>query len=96
MKFDGYRMQARLDHGKVKLLTRKNLDWTANFKPSPTRSRNSTPRSALIDGEMVVEENGVSDFSALQDALKHNKATASSTMCSTCCISTASTSPACR
>ena len=45
-----------------------------SFSPSPTRSRNSTRNSALIDGEIVVEENGVSDFSALQDALKHNKA----------------------
>ena len=27
-----------------------------SFNPSPTRSRNSTPTSALIDGEIVVEE----------------------------------------
>jgi bifunctional non-homologous end joining protein LigD len=31
IKFDGYRLQARLDRGKVKLLTRKGLDWTARF-----------------------------------------------------------------
>ena len=31
IKFDGYRMQARLDHGEVKLLTRKGLDWAAQF-----------------------------------------------------------------
>ena len=27
----------------------------------------------MIDGKIVVEENGVSNFSALQDALKHRK-----------------------
>ena len=32
VKFDGYRIQARLDHGKVRLLTRKALDWTAKFQ----------------------------------------------------------------
>ncbi len=33
IKFDGYRIEARLDHGKVQLLTRKQLDWTHRFKP---------------------------------------------------------------
>ncbi len=33
IKFDGYRMQARLDHGKVRLLTRKQQDWTHRFAP---------------------------------------------------------------
>ena len=73
-KFDGYRIQARLDHGKVKLLTRKGLDWTHKFKPVANAVAKLDADSALIDGEIVVEdENGVSDFSALQDALKHNK-----------------------
>ncbi len=31
IKFDGYRIQARLDGGKVRLLTRKGLDWTEKF-----------------------------------------------------------------
>ena len=74
MKFDGYRIQARLDHGKVKLLTRKNLDWKAKFQPVADAVAQLDATSALIDGEIVVEENGVSDFSALQDALKHSKA----------------------
>src|SRR6516162_145431 len=33
IKFDGYRMEARLDHGRVKLLTRHQQDWTHRFKP---------------------------------------------------------------
>ena len=33
VKFDGYRLQARIDHGEVRLLTRKALDWTDKFRP---------------------------------------------------------------
>ncbi|TMJ01469.1 MAG: DNA ligase D [Alphaproteobacteria bacterium] len=73
-KFDGYRLQARLDHGKVKLLTRKALDWTDKFKPVAQALAELETDTAIVDGEVVVEENGVSDFSALQDALKHHKA----------------------
>jgi bifunctional non-homologous end joining protein LigD len=73
-KFDGYRLQARLDHGSVKLLTRKALDWTDKFKPVADALSELEAATAIIDGEVVVEESGVSDFSALQDALKHNKA----------------------
>jgi bifunctional non-homologous end joining protein LigD len=74
VKFDGYRLQARLDHGKVKLLTRKALDWTHKFEPVAEALAKFKVESALIDGEVVVEDaNGVSDFSALQDALKHGK-----------------------
>jgi bifunctional non-homologous end joining protein LigD len=74
VKFDGYRMQARLDGGKVKLFTRKALDWTSKFKPVADAVVQLNAESALIDGEIVVEDDkGVSDFSALQDALKHGK-----------------------
>jgi len=71
IKFDGYRMQARLDRGRVRLLTRKGLDWTEKF-PNIARAVAALPaRTALIDGEIVVEdENGLSSFSALQAALK--------------------------
>jgi bifunctional non-homologous end joining protein LigD len=31
IKFDGYRMHARLDRGKVRLLTRTGLDWTHKY-----------------------------------------------------------------
>jgi ATP-dependent DNA ligase len=31
IKFDGYRMNARLDRGVVKLLTRTGLDWTHKY-----------------------------------------------------------------
>jgi bifunctional non-homologous end joining protein LigD len=72
-KFDGYRLQARIDHGRVQLLTRKALDWTDKFKPVAAALEKLPVDTALIDGEVVVEKNGVSDFSALQDALKNKK-----------------------
>ena len=72
-KFDGYRLQARLEGGKVKLLTRKGLDWTHKFKPVAHAVAQLNADSALIDGEVVVEAEDVSDFSALQDALKHGR-----------------------
>src|SRR5438270_993249 len=35
IKFDGYRMHARLDRGAVRLLTRTGLDWTHKY-PGPS------------------------------------------------------------
>lgn len=71
VKFDGYRMQAAVQKGKVVLRTRKGLDWTDRFKPIADALADLPVESALIDGEIVVEdENGISDFSGLQKALK--------------------------
>ena len=71
VKFDGYRLQARLDHGRLRLLTRSGLDWTERFAGPMTRALTDLPAgTALIDGEVVVEgAGGASDFSALQAAL---------------------------
>ena len=71
IKFDGYRIQARLDHGDVRLLTRKGLDWTDKF-PNVACAVVALPATtALLDGEIVIEdEHGVSSFSGLQAALK--------------------------
>jgi bifunctional non-homologous end joining protein LigD len=71
IKFDGYRIQARLEDGKVKLLTRKGLDWTRKFSSIAEAVATLPAETALIDGELVVnDEHGVSSFSALQQALK--------------------------
>ncbi|MBP0437397.1 DNA ligase D [Tianweitania sediminis] len=68
IKFDGYRLQARIDKGKVQLLTRTGLDWTEKFgDPVVAALAALHVQSALIDGELVVEgASGASDFSALQ------------------------------
>jgi bifunctional non-homologous end joining protein LigD len=71
IKFDGYRIQARLDHGEVRLLTRKGLDWSQRFPNIAAAVAKLPARAALIDGEVVVEDdNGISSFSELQAALK--------------------------
>src|SRR5690348_5507208 len=64
IKFDGYRIEARLDHGKVRLLTRKQLDWTHRFQRIAKAVAALPADTALLDGELVIEnENGVSSFS---------------------------------
>lgn len=71
IKFDGYRLQARVDGNSIKLLTRKGLDWTTKFKPIADALRDLKLGSALIDGELVVEDdNGITSFVALQADLK--------------------------
>jgi bifunctional non-homologous end joining protein LigD len=71
IKFDGYRLQARLDHGKVKLLTRKGLDWTSKFPTVAAAAAKLRAETALIDGELVSEDKGgISRFSLLQQDLK--------------------------
>ncbi len=71
VKYDGYRIQARLDHGEVRLLTRKGLDWTGKFGNVAAAIADLPADTALLDGELVVEdESGVSRFSALQGDLK--------------------------
>jgi bifunctional non-homologous end joining protein LigD len=74
IKFDGYRTQARLDRGKVRLLTRKGLDWVARFPNIAEDVARLEADTALIDGEIVVEnDRGVSDFSMLQAALSNGE-----------------------
>ncbi len=70
IKFDGYRLQARLEDGKVVLLTRNGLDWTDKFSAIAKAVAALKAKRALIDGELVVDDpNGVSSFSLLQQEL---------------------------
>jgi len=75
IKFDGYRLQAHLEGGKVTLWTRRGLDWTKKFGDAVAEAlRNLPARSALIDGEMVVaNESGVAEFSLLQADLSDGR-----------------------
>jgi bifunctional non-homologous end joining protein LigD len=75
VKFDGYRIEARIASAKVRLFTRTGLDWTARFGANiPKALLGLACKSALIDGEIVVlADNGVSSFSALQMALSEGR-----------------------
>src|SRR5262249_15376812 len=74
IKHDGYRIQARLDGGMLQLLTRKNLDWTKRFGAIATALKELRVGSALLDGEIVVEEDsGLSTFNGLQADLSSGR-----------------------
>ena len=75
IKFDGYRLQARIEAGRVKLLTRSGLDWTTRFGENVVAALKALPvETAILDGELVVETaSGASDFSALQADLSEGR-----------------------
>ena len=75
IKFDGYRLQARIEDGRVSFWTRSGLDWTATFGDGVAQAlRDLSLRNALIDGELVVEnKSGVSEFSLLQADLSEGR-----------------------
>jgi bifunctional non-homologous end joining protein LigD len=69
IKFDGYRILARIDHDEVKLFTRNGHDWTHKLPRQAEALAALGLESAWLDGEMVVaDEQGVPDFQALQNA----------------------------
>jgi bifunctional non-homologous end joining protein LigD len=68
IKFDGYRVQLRVEDGEATLKTRKGLDWTGKFARI-AKAAEALP-DILIDGEIVaLDRHGVPDFSALQAAI---------------------------
>lgn len=68
IKFDGYRVQLRVEAGEAVLKTRKGIDWTAKFA-SIAKEASVLP-DVLMDGEIVaLDHNGAPDFSTLQAAL---------------------------
>ena len=75
IKFDGYRLEAHVKGGRVRLLTRSGLDWTHKFGGPIIEAFKALPaREALIDGELVVENGaGASDFSSLQADLSEGR-----------------------
>lgn len=72
IKFDGYRVQMRVENGKVTLKTRKGLDWTTRF-PAIDKAACMLP-NAIIDGEIcALDDHGAPDFAALQAALSQEE-----------------------
>jgi DNA ligase D-like protein (predicted ligase) len=67
IKYDGFRMHARLDRGEVRLLTRNGLNWTAKY-PQIARAVAALPaRQAYLDGELCgVRPDGITSFSMIQ------------------------------
>ncbi|MGY4462918.1 DNA ligase D [Bradyrhizobium sp. LB13.1] len=72
IKFDGYRVQLRVEGGEATLKTRKGLDWTGKFA-SIAKEASVLP-DVMIDGEIVaLDHNGAPNFSSLQAALSDGK-----------------------
>jgi ATP-dependent DNA ligase len=69
IKYDGYRMHARLDRGKAQLLTRTGLDWTHKY-PAIAAVLSALPtKQAYLDGELCgITPDGKTSFSLIQAA----------------------------
>ena len=69
VKFDGYRMLARVEGSRVQMFTRNGHDWSDKVPHLVTSIRHLNVGSAWIDGEIVIlADNGVPSFQALQNA----------------------------
>ena len=77
IKFDGYRMHARLDRGEVRLLTRTGLDWTHKYPAIAVAVATIGARQAYLDGELCgVRADGTTSFSMIQLASDSGNAAA--------------------
>ncbi|HXU94289.1 MAG TPA: DNA ligase D [Gallionella sp.] len=74
IKFDGYRIVAHIEHGKVRLLTRNGRDWTARLRALAKQLQSLPVEQAILDGELVaLTAGGASSFRELQEALSHKQ-----------------------
>jgi ATP-dependent DNA ligase len=68
LKFDGYRMHARLDRGDARLLTRTGLDWTGKYPAISAALRTLPAGQAYLDGELCgVRPDGVTSFALIPE-----------------------------
>jgi ATP-dependent DNA ligase len=69
IKLDGYRMAARIDNGRVQLLTRTGLDWTSKYPGAAAALANLNVETAYLDGELCgVDAAGLPSFAQTQAA----------------------------
>ena len=69
IKFDGYRIHARLDRGAVRLLTRTGLDWTHKYPAIAAAVSSLRADQAYLDGELCgLGPDGTTSFSMIQNA----------------------------
>ena len=77
IKYDGYRMMARLDHGSVSLLTRTGLDWTRKYPVIAKALEALDARQAYLDGELCgIGADGLTSFNIVQLASDRGNAAA--------------------
>ncbi len=71
VKFDGYRLLAMINKGRVDLMTRRGQNWTEKFGTIAQEFARLPVGSAIIDGEVVIQNpDGTTDFQKLQNYLR--------------------------
>ena len=74
IKYDGYRMHARIDGGEIKLLTRTGLDWSRRYGRTIEALGALPVKTAYLDGELcALDDNGAPAFSRLQAAMDEGR-----------------------
>ena len=74
VKYDGYRMHARLVDGKAQLLTRTGLDWSKQYRFTIDALQSLPMKNAYLDGELcALGPDGVPTFSRLQAAMDERR-----------------------
>jgi bifunctional non-homologous end joining protein LigD len=74
LKLDGYRVQAHIQDGRVRLYTRGGFDWTNRFATIVAGMTRLPAAKLVLDGEIIcAEQDGRPNFSALQDDLKRGR-----------------------
>ena len=74
IKYDGYRMHARIDGRDIKLLTRKGLDWSQRYRHTIEALAELPVKSAYLDGELcALNSDGAPGFSRLQAAMDEGR-----------------------
>jgi bifunctional non-homologous end joining protein LigD len=75
IKYDGYRVLARVEGDDVRIFTRDGKDWTARLPGQRAAIAALGLESAWIDGEIVVlDKQGVPSFQLLQNAFDEKRA----------------------
>src|SRR3982750_587865 len=73
IKFDGYRILARVQDGSARLFTRNENDWTDKLVTLAEEMATLPMETGWLDGEAVVlGANSVPDFNALQNAFDND------------------------
>jgi DNA ligase D-like protein (predicted ligase) len=69
IKLDGYRMHARLEAGRVRILTRRGNDWTDKYRSIAKAIAALAAQNAYLDGELCgVLPDGKTAFNLIQNA----------------------------
>ncbi|MCP0913220.1 MULTISPECIES: DNA ligase D [Legionella] len=74
IKLDGYRILAFKEGKHIKLISRNNKDWTAEFLSIANELKKLPLSKLILDGELVfLDEKHRSNFQLLQNSIKENE-----------------------